>query len=135
MSVWERDSASAAGPLDTLLIFDLDNTLVHSRIDFRGMRRDLIAMLQAAGATVATEEALVRFPIPELILIGEAHDQRLGGALVPTLWQTVLEYETAGMAVATIEEGAAQVLEGLRAQGFAMAVLTNNARPATLEAL
>jgi phosphoglycolate phosphatase len=127
--------AQAHAATDTLLVFDLDNTLVHSRIDFRGLRQALIAALHQAGATDETADALARYPIPELILIGEAHDERTGADLVPGLWRTVLDYETAGMAVATIEEGAAEELARLRARGFVLAVLTNNARPATLEAL
>jgi len=135
MSERERGAAPYAGPSDTLLVFDLDNTLVHSRIDFRGLRRALIAALRAAGATDESDEALVRFPIPELVLIGEEHDERTGAALVPALWEMVVAYETAGMAVATIEAGAGEVLARLRGRGFGMAVLTNNARPATLAAL
>src|SRR6266540_77274 len=39
------------------------------------------------------------------------------------------------MALATIEEGAGDVLARLRERGHPLTVLTNNARPATLEAL
>ncbi|SRR5579884_112035 len=127
--------APRPGPAETLLIFDLDNTLVHSRIDFRGLRQAIIARLHAAGATDEPAEALLRYAIPELILLGEARAEQAGTTLVPELWRLVLEFETAGMEGASIEPGAGEVLARLRQRGHPLAVLTNNARPATLEAL
>ena len=38
------------------LIFDLDNTLIHSTIDFMGTRRRLIGVLQGAGVRVLSGE-------------------------------------------------------------------------------
>jgi phosphoglycolate phosphatase len=120
---------------DTLLVFDLDNTLVHSRINFRAIREAIIAGLRRVEATDEPPEALVRRAIPELMLLAEAHDARHGTVLAAGLWRTVLEYETAGMEDATIEEGAGEVLARLRERGHPLAVLTNNARKAALEAL
>jgi phosphoglycolate phosphatase len=122
-------------PAETLLIFDLDNTLVHSRIDFRGLREQLIATLRAVGATVEPDEVLARRPIPHLVLIGEEHDRTRGASITAGMWQTILEYESAGMAVATIEDGAGEVLARLRTLGHPLSVLTNNAREATLASL
>jgi HAD superfamily hydrolase (TIGR01549 family) len=117
--------------LADLLIFDLDNTVVHSRIDFSGIRRDLIAMLRAQGMFEPTDADLMRLSIGQLIELGEARDRSLGIAA----WRIVLAYEEAGMAAASVEEAAGQTLSALRSAGFHLAVLTNNARPATLAAL
>ena len=118
-----------------LVIFDLDNTVVHSAIDFAAIRRDLIALLRERGAAPGSDAALTRRSIGQIIELGEAHDRRAGTSLGAASWQIVLEYERVGMRRATVEDGAARSLRALREAGFRLAVLTNNARPATLEAL
>ena len=118
-----------------LVIFDLDNTVVHSRIDFAAIRRDLIALLRSAGATPESDVELMRLSIGQIIELGEAHDRRAGTRLGPEAWRIVLEYERAGMREATVEEGATESLRALREEHYRLAILTNNARPATLEAL
>jgi phosphoglycolate phosphatase len=122
---------SAAG----LVVFDLDNTLVHSKIDFSAIRRSLIALLRRHRVTEESDPALTRLSIGQIIELGDAHDARTGTALGPAAWQIVLEYEAAGMRDATIEARAAETLVDLRRRGLALAILTNNARPATFEAL
>lgn len=118
-----------------LVVFDLDNTVVHSRIDFSGIRRDVIALLHVNDVTDEDPEALARLSIGQIIALGEAHDDRAGTHVGSTAWQIVLEYERAGMLQATVEDGAATSLAALRDRGFRLTVLTNNARPATLAAL
>ncbi|MBI4493176.1 MAG: HAD family hydrolase [Chloroflexi bacterium] len=122
----------------TLLIFDLDNTLVHSQIDFQAIRRELIALLHAAGATAEPAEALRRLAIPELILLAEGHQGRQAGGEQPPegnlrarCWQVVLRHEQVGMRAATVEPEVAAALALLGGRGYRLAVLTNNARPAT----
>ncbi|MDP8923483.1 MAG: HAD family hydrolase [Chloroflexota bacterium] len=114
-----------------VVVFDFDNTLVHSRIDFQGIRGALIDLLRRFGSPAVDEEGLRRLSIGQLIEVGEAHDPAYG----PEAWQIVLEYEQAGMLAATIEPGTGESLGALRSIGFRLAVLTNNARPATLAAL
>ena len=114
-----------------LVVFDFDNTLVHSRIDFQAIRGELLALLRRFGKSDVDDEALRRLSIGQLIEAGEAHDPAYG----PDAWQIVLEYERAGMLAATIEPGARESLGALRSAGLRLAVLTNNAGPATLAAL
>jgi phosphoglycolate phosphatase len=127
----ERAGQRSSLILASLLIFDLDNTVVHSQIDFSGIRRDLIALLRANGVSEPTDDALTRLSIGRIIELGEAQGRALG----IEAWQIVLEYEEAGMAASTVEAAAARTLSTLRAAGNWLAVLTNNARPATLAAL
>ena len=122
-----RNGAAPTG----LVVFDFDNTLVHSRIDFQGIRTELIGLLRRFGRPDIDEEAVRRLSIGQIIEAGEAHDPAYG----PDAWQVVLEYERAGMLAATIEPGAGESLAALRAAGFRLAVLTNNAGPATFAAL
>ena len=127
MSELSVNGASSMG----LVVFDFDNTLVHSRIDFQGIRGELIQLLRRFGQSNVDAEALRRLSIGQLIEAGEAHDPAYG----PDAWQIVLEYERTGMLAATIEPGAGESLGLLRAAGFRLAVLTNNAGAATLAAL
>jgi phosphoglycolate phosphatase len=114
-----------------LIVFDFDNTLVHSKIDFAGIRRELLAVLRRSGHPEAVADRLARLSIGEIIEAGAAHDPTVRAEA----WRIVLEYETAGMVAATIEPDAAVTLHGLRADGHRLVVMTNNARPATLAAL
>ena len=120
------------GPsLSGLIVFDFDNTLVHSRIDFMGIRRELLHLLRQAGHPDADTDSLMKLSIGQMIASGTAHDP----SVHEEAWRIVVEYETAGMIAATIEPDAPETLHGLRDHGFRLAVLTNNARPATLAAL
>ena len=125
------ESSSGRG----LVIFDLDNTVVHSTIDFAAIRRDLIALLRAHRAAPDSDAELMRRSIGQIIELAEEHDRRAGSRLGPESWRIVLEYERVGMREASVEEGAAESLRTLRDDGFRLAILANNARAATLEAL
>ena len=114
-----------------LIVFDFDNTLVHSRIDFAGIRRELVELMRQYGHPEVHNDGLTRLSIGQMIEAGAAHER----AIHDEGWQIVLEYETAGMVAATIEPDAAATLHSLRDRGFQLAVLTNNARPATMAAL
>jgi len=111
-------------PAEIALIFDLDNTLIHSTIDFIGTRHRLIDVLEAAGAAPAAREVLVREPIPHLVAMGEAAGERTGR----DMWEIVAAAEAAGLREAVAVEHAAEALAELRARGYRLAVLTNNAR-------
>lgn len=124
--------STVEGPsLSGLIVFDFDNTLVHSKIDFAAIRRELLELLRQVGHPEAAGDRLMRLSIGQIIESGTAHDS----SVHEEAWRIVLEYETAGMIAATIEPDAPATLHGLRAYGFKLAVLTNNARPATLAAL
>jgi len=114
-----------AEPAEIALIFDLDNTLIHSTIDFIGTRHRLIDLLDAAGAAPAPREVLVREPIPSLLALGDA----AGAPTGRQMWEIVAAAEAEGLRDAVAVEHAADVLAELRARGYRLAVLTNNARP------
>lgn len=105
-----------------IVVFDLDNTLVHSRIDFVGIRMLIIERLLAAGAlTEAPANPRVR-EIPEWLELATAFDPTLGAAL----WREVDRFEREGMVQGTVEDDARLTLDWLHAAGFKLAVLTNN---------
>ena len=105
-----------------IVVFDLDNTLVHSRIDFLGIRRAIIQRLQAAGALEAAPMDPRARSIPEWLELAEHHDR----ALAAELWRTVDTFEREGMVHGTVEPDARTTLDALSAAGARLAVLTNN---------
>jgi phosphoglycolate phosphatase len=114
-----------------LVVFDLDNTLVHSQIDFPGMRAAVISLLRERNLNDAGDDELRRLSVGEIIASGADKSQDFERAA----WQSVLEFERAGMLQATVEDDAARALGVLQSSGFHLAILTNNARIATMEAL
>ncbi len=112
------------GPRAIALIFDLDNTLFRSTIDFIGTRHRLIDLLETAGRAPAPREQLVREPIPHLVALGDEGDPDLGRAM----WAVVAAAEAEGLRDARPIEHAGEVLRTLHARGYRLAVLTNNAR-------
>jgi len=108
--------------MQPIVVFDLDNTLVHSRIDFMGIRQVVIRRLIEVGAL----EAMPRDPraraIPEWLDLAAAHDPELA----MELWAVVDQFERDGMLHGTVEGDARETLDQLKAAGLRLAVLTNN---------
>jgi phosphoglycolate phosphatase len=117
------------------LVFDMDNTLIGSRIDFAALRRSVIALLRAAGAVHQPDQALMPLALAQLIAIGSAHDCTHGTTLASRLWEIVETHEAAGLRDAPPLDEAGQILTALRARGFRIAILTNSGREGALGAL
>jgi phosphoglycolate phosphatase len=114
-----------------LIIFDLDNTLVHSQIDFSGMRIAVGDLLREKNVTQKNNEELRRFSVGEMIARAALKKE----AIAEIAWNVVLKFEREGMANATVEADAAATLKVLSEREFKLAILTNNARAATIDAL
>lgn len=96
------------------LIFDLDNTLVDSRLDFEAMRRE---MKLPPGQ-----------PILEAI-------QALPAAAAERCRATLRRHELAGAARATLLPGAREVLTEANRRGLHVAIATRNSREIALATL
>ena len=105
-----------------IVVFDLDNTLVHSRIDFLGIRQAIIRRLLEVGVLADVPANPRVRAIPEWLELAEAHDAQLAAEL----WQVVDRFEREGMLHGTVEPDARATLDRLRAAGARLAVLTNN---------
>jgi phosphoglycolate phosphatase len=105
-----------------IVIFDLDNTLVHSRIDFLGIRRVIIERLVQAGILAEPPADPRSRAIPEWLELAAAHDYQLAREL----WHVVDGFEREGMVHGTVEADARETLDRLAARGYQLAVLTNN---------
>jgi phosphoglycolate phosphatase len=117
------------------LIFDMDNTLIGSRIDFGAIRRSLITLLRAVGAVSESDEALLRRALAELVAIGVGHDRAHSTTLARQMWEIIEAHEADGLRDAAPLDGAHEALDALQAQGFRIAILTNSGRAAALDAL
>jgi phosphoglycolate phosphatase len=104
------------------IVFDLDNTLVHSRIDFLAIRNAIIARMLQAGALESPPPDPRIHAIPEWLGLAAAFD----AALADELWQLVDRFERDGMVHGTVEPDTRAVLEKLHESGARLAVLTNN---------
>lgn len=113
------------------MIFDFDNTLVDSKINFLELRGALIDLWASAAPLPDTRDALLRLPIRDIV------DQAVTASrgLTDPAWAVIEAYEAAGLEGAPAMPQARTVLENLAARGIRLAVLTNNARPATLRLL
>ena len=114
-----------------IVVFDLDNTLVHSRIDFLGIRAAIIARLLEVGAIDAPPADPRIRAIPEWLDVARAH----AAELAAELWQVVDQFERDGMRHGSVEADARPTLDRLRANGMRLAVLTNNSVGSAEEAL
>jgi phosphoglycolate phosphatase len=122
-------------PREIALVFDMDNTVLGSHIDFAAIRRALGAILRETGATGESDEALRRHAIGELVASAASHDAARGTAMVPRMWEIITAHETEGLRDAAALDGAADVLGTLRARGYRVAILTNNSRAGASVAL
>ncbi len=118
-------------PGDVVLIFDLDNTLIMSHIDFVGIRHRLIDMLEDAGFADQSRDALLAQSLSELVALGARASPPLAGPM----WEVIRAAEVQGLEGAMPADGAKAVLRILRARGFHLALLTNNAREGLVERL
>ena len=109
--------------------FDLDHTLVNTPLDLAAMAVDMRALLETrCGPLPARPD---RYRVGELIGWCQAH----APDVEKPLWDVALDHERRAMALATLEAGAREAIEGARAAGFVTAVWTNNAGDITAEAL
>jgi phosphoglycolate phosphatase len=108
--------------MQPIVVFDLDNTLVHSRIDFMGIRQAVIRRLLEVGALDEPPlDPRVR-AIPEWLDFAAAYDRDLAAEL----WMLVDQFEQDGMVYGTVEGDARETLDRLASAGLHLAVLTNN---------
>lgn len=115
----------------SIVIFDLDNTLVHSRIDFAAIRSAIVARLLEAGAIHHPPVDPKVRAIPEWMELAADFDP----ALAADLWRVIEQYERDGMVHGTVEADARPTLERLEAAGQRLAILTNNSVGAAEAAL
>ncbi|UVI30800.1 HAD family hydrolase [Paenibacillus spongiae] len=114
------------------IIFDMDNTLLQSRIDFGMMKAGIYRYLVRSAVL---EEG---FPVEEHTTATLIEHIRQTGKLTGSLYEAVMkiaaEHEVRGMEGAGLEPGAGELLAALHRR-YCLAVVTNNSIAAARTAL
>ncbi|MBR6823970.1 MAG: HAD-IA family hydrolase [Firmicutes bacterium] len=113
---------------DKLIIFDMDNTVLSSRIDFPLMDAETQRILTEFG--VAADPQLATSPqMNKLEAAG-----RISPACRTAVWQRVAEIEQQGMQLAEAEPGIDALLTQLQQQAH-LVLITNNCEAFALESM
>ena len=117
-----------------LIIFDLDGTLVLSKINYQAIKTEIINLI----ANVVNEEEfdIIRsFPssILELVMMIQKKDST--GVYYKRAWELIEKYEAEGYEYAEIELDVVETLKKLKEQNHFVTILTNNSRKLTDYAL
>lgn len=115
-----------------ILIFDLDNTLIHSKIDFLGIRAALSHWALENGLHSTNE--FQNMPISQIISKIEM-DFGPNSKECQQVWEIVEDFEEKGMIKATISSDVIPALQKIRKAGIKTAVFTNNSSKSALPAI
>ena len=114
------------------IIFDMDNTLLRSRIDYDSMKKETYQFLTARNILPAgydlTKHTTATI-INEALGTGSMPD-----AMIRDMWEIAKRHEIEGMRHAGLEPGVTELLARLKGR-FHLAVVTNNAVEAAERAL
>ncbi|UQZ85603.1 Phosphoglycolate phosphatase [Paenibacillus konkukensis] len=114
------------------IIFDMDNTLLRSHIDFARMKREVRELLLGFGV-MEEETAWDRHTTVTMIDSARSH-RNYTDSVDRAVWRRVAAIEEEGMAGADLEPGVAECLEAISGK-LVLTVLTNNADAAAFKAL
>ncbi|MBJ6359955.1 HAD family hydrolase [Paenibacillus sp. GCM10012307] len=113
------------------IIFDMDNTLLQSTIDFQAMKRDLLAMLILHG--IVKEDFPAQHHTSSMLL-DYARQQGITSELERELLASIARHEYDGMQGVGLEPGATALLTALYGD-YTLVLVTNNALVAAESAL
>ncbi|MFU1796555.1 HAD family hydrolase [Paenibacillus azoreducens] len=114
------------------IIFDMDNTILRSRIDFESMKKETFRYLASQGILPADLDITNHTSstiIAEATKTGLMTDQ-----LIKEMWEIPKRFEVIGMKDADLESGVTELLKELHDR-FCMVVVTNNSIEAAEVAL
>jgi len=121
------------------IVFDLDGTLIHSTIDFRKMKRNMIAVLEendAPSGVLNTNMITV-----DILERAEQYWEEAKRAeesrveLRATMEELMNQGELEAIPLVEEIEGASQALHDLKEQGYSLAILTRSHYEYAVEAL
>ncbi|XEC95176.1 HAD family hydrolase [Paenibacillus tarimensis] len=114
------------------IIFDMDNTILRSKIDFEAMKREIFRLLTSNGI-IREDFPVARHTTSTLIQYAQSHPGPTED-LLSEMWNIAEKYEVIGMQDADLEPGAAGLLDQLRGI-CSMVIVTNNSIHAAKTAL
>lgn len=114
------------------IIFDMDNTILRSSIDFHSMKKETFKYLVSHG--ILSAELDISNHTSSTIIAEAAITNRMTDTLVKEMWEIPKRFEIIGMRNADLEPGVIELLEELRDR-YCMVVVTNNSIEAAEGAL
>lgn len=114
------------------IIFDMDNTILRSNIDFASMKRETFRYLVSNGI-LPSDTNLERHTTSTLIKTAIDANQ-MNSFMVDAMWEIPKKFEVNGMENAELETGALELLEELHGS-YCLAIVTNNSITAAETAL
>jgi len=111
------------------IIFDMDNTILSSRIDFAYMRETAVSLLRQWGFLPQDWQGMSTSQLMHV-----ATENGLPLEKGDMIWQKIAEIESEGLHKAVLEDGAEDLLQSL-AKDFYLTLLTNNLHAAAEDAL
>lgn len=115
------------------IIFDMDNTLLQSSIDFPKMKRQVVELL-TANDIINQEVRLQEHTVATLMELAKGH-KKFTESLQTEVWQMIAELEYEGMKHAALEPNALEIVQYLSRMNVILTVATNNAKKAAEAAL
>lgn len=114
------------------IIFDMDNTLLRSKIDFESMKQETFHFLVSRG--ILSEELPITEHTSSTIIEAAKKTNRMTEELLMEMWDISKKFEIIGMEGADLEPGVKNILEELKGS-YHMTVVTNNSTQAAETAL
>ncbi|MHA1441029.1 MAG: HAD family hydrolase [Candidatus Heimdallarchaeota archaeon] len=120
----------------TGIIFDFDNTLVKSHINFPALKIAMAQVARSVGLDFGKDEEIPhKYTAGQMITEAETFDNTDELNLVTNLWKLVEDHERKGMVGLTIDDEVFSMLNFLLEKKYTVTLLTNNSREPTLEVL
>nr|WP_259445690.1 HAD family hydrolase [Paenibacillus lautus] len=114
------------------MVFDMDNTLLRSSIDFGAMKRDIYAFL--CHHRILPQGLSMDTHTTSTIIAEAMNTGLLSEDLRHEMWDIAKEHEMRGMIGADLEAGARELVQRLHGQ-LHLAIVTNNSVEAAMAAL
>lgn len=111
---------------ETGVIFDMDNTILDTHIDFAEMKRVTVAAVKEFLPEIIQREKPDFEPMVTGQILKWAEEHGLENEKILLIWEKIADVEAAGMAEIQIEANADYALKGLKKAGASCFILTNN---------
>lgn len=114
------------------IIFDMDNTVLQSKIDFTSMKLETFDFLSSRG--ILPHGFNLAKHTTSTIIKEALATKRMEDNLIKDMWEIAKKFEILGMQDAALEPGALELLEELKGR-YCIVIVTNNSVEAAEKAL
>ncbi|NEZ45009.1 HAD family hydrolase [Paenibacillus alvei] len=105
------------------IVFDMDNTILRSRIDFQAMKNETYQFL--VSKEILPDGYSLDYHTTSTIIEEAIQTNRMTEELLNEMWDIAKKHEVYGMQGADLEPGAVEVLSELKGR-YHIAIVTNN---------